>query len=239
MIIYLALLIPIVVSIIFYIFYKREFTWWEFFIPIATVFVVITITKAVINKYMVTFPEYWGSTVTAVFESEPYNYWQHQTCTRTISTGKTTTVVTYDCSHQENVAPKWYAVTDLKEEIRISEKLYDKLAKQFNTERIIVKKRKNYDPKDRCVGSKGTKFEGQRVGKYSYVYEVKWNGTDNTRKGYVSKHLYRNKIKASDLSIFNISIVSENLADSLGLFDYPEYSNEVLAFLPLFYYTES
>ena len=84
---YLALLIPIVVTAIFYFIKKHEFTWWEFFIPIASVAVVILISKLIIDTSSVKFTEYWGSTVTAVYEEEPYNYWHHQTCTRSVPCG--------------------------------------------------------------------------------------------------------------------------------------------------------
>jgi hypothetical protein len=226
---YLALLIPIVVSAIFYFIKKHEFTWWEFFIPIASVLLVIVISKLIIDHSSVRFTEYWGSTVTAVYEEEPYNYWKHQTCSRQVPCGTDSEGHTkycteyYDCSHQEDVGPSWWAVTNINEKFSITEKQHDELVKQFGTRKTSVNSRKNYDSRDKCVGSNGTKFEGKRVGEISYVYQTNWGGQDDTRKAYVSRHTYVNKIKASDLTIFNISLVPEKQVDSLKLFRYPEH----------------
>jgi hypothetical protein len=222
--VYLALLIPIVVTFIFYYFKKHEFTWWEFFIPIFSVLIAVVISKAIIDHNSVSFTEYWGSTVTAVYEEEPYNYWQHQTCsyTTTDSKGNSTTHY-YDCSHQEDVGPSWWAVTDINEKFSITEKQHDELVAQFKTKKNVIDSRRNHDSRDKCVNSKDTKFEGKRVGEKSHIYQTLWNGSDYTRKAYVSQHTYVNKVKASDLTIFNISLVSDEQADSLGLFKYPEY----------------
>jgi len=227
--VYLALLIPIVVTGIFYFFRKSEFVWWEFFIPIAVVLLATVISKAVVDKTSVTFTEYWGSTVTAVFEEEPYNYWHHETCSETYACGTDSDGNTkyctryYDCSHQDDVGPSWWAKTNLGETFSISEDWYDKLIVQFGTRKSITDSHDNYDPRDKCVGSNGTKFEGKRVGEISYVYQTSWGGQDETRKAYVSQHTYENRIKASDLTIFNIAIVKEDQVDSLGLFRYPEH----------------
>lgn len=231
MIIYLALLVPIIVTGIFYYIKKHEFVWWEFFIPIASVLVATIISKVIIDHQSVQFDEYWGSTVTAVYEQEPYNYWHVQTCTRSVpcgtdSEGNTEYCdETYDCSHQDDVGPSWWAKTNINETFGITEQQYDELVRQFGRERIVVDSHRNHAPRDRCVGSKGTKFEGKQVGKVSYEYETNWGGEDNTRKAYVSIHSYVNKVKASDLSIFNMKLVKEEEADSLGLFKYPLYKN--------------
>ncbi len=227
--VYLALIIPIIVTLIFYSFKKHEFTWWEFFIPIAVVLVATLISKAIIDHTSVTFTEYWGSTVTSVYEEEPYNYWHHETCYREVPCGTDSQGNTqyctesYDCSHQDDVGPSWWAETNLNETFYISEKQHDELVKQFGTKKTIIKTRNNYAPRDRAVYSKGTKFEGTRVGNTSNVYQTNWGGQDETRKAYTSQHKYENRVKASDLTIFNLSLVSEEEVDSLGLFRYPEH----------------
>lgn len=226
---YLALLVPLIITGIFYLYKKHEFTWWEFFIPIASVLVVIVISKLVIDHTSVRFTEYWGSSVVSVYEEEPYNYWQVQTCSRQVPCGTDSDGNTqycteyYDCSHQVNVPPSWWAITDIGEKVSISDKLYDELVIQFKTKPVISNSRKNHSANSRAVGSAGTKFQGTRVGSYSYVYRANWNGSDDTRKPYASVHTYVNKVKATDLSIFNIALVNEKQVDSLGLFRYPDY----------------
>lgn len=227
--VYLALLIPIIVTGIFYFIKKHEFTWWEFFIPIAAVLFATVISKAVINHTSVQFTEYWGSTVTAVYEEEPYNYWRTQICSRQVACGTDSEGNTkycteyYDCSHQVHVGPSWHAKTNIGEAFTISEKQHDELVIQFRTKKTIIDSRRNHDSRDHAVSSNGTKFEGKRVGEISYVHQTLWNGSDETRKAYTSQHTYENRVKASDLTIFNIEIVKEADVDSLGLFRYPEH----------------
>jgi hypothetical protein len=231
MIVYVSLLIPLIVTLFFYVFNKHKFAWWEFFVPLLSVLLAVVISKLIIDHTSVQFTEYWGSTVVAVYEEEPYNYWHHETCSEQYQCGTDSDgnpeycTRYYDCSHQDDVGPSWWAETNLGEYLRLSEKEYEEISKQFKTKSNITETHKNYDPNDKAVGSKGTKFEGQKVGEVSYVYQYVWDGTDNTRKAYTSVHTYENRVKASDLSIFNIDIVSEELADSLGLFEYPEYND--------------
>lgn len=223
--IYLALLVPLVITFGFYLYKKHEFAWWEFFIPIASTLVMIVISKLIIDYSSVHFNEYWGSTVTAVYEEEPWNEWHHETCsyTTTDSKGNTTTHY-YDCSHQDDYAPEWYAVTNLNEKFSITEKMHDELVAQFKTKKTVIDSRRNHSARSKAVGSNGTKFEGKRVGETSYIFQTVWSGDDNTRKAYVSVHSYVNKIKATDLSIFNIKEVTDEQANSLGLFKYPDYN---------------
>jgi hypothetical protein len=223
---WLALLIPLAITFGFYLYKKHEFTWWEFFIPIASVAIVIAITKVCVESAKVSYSEYWGSTVVAVYEKEPWNEWVHKTCQdcTTDSDGKEH-CTDYDCSYQDDHAPSWWAITNLNEEFSITEKEHDELVRQFNTKKTVIDKVENYDSDDRCTGSDGTKFQGKEVGEYSYTYETKWNKQENTRKAYASLHSYVNKVKASDLTIFNIKMVSEADADSLKLFKYPDCKN--------------
>jgi hypothetical protein len=229
--VYLALIIPIIVTGVFYFFRKSEFSWWEFFIPIGSVLIAIVISKAIIDHTTVSFDEWWGSSVTSVYEEEPYNYWHSEMCSKTVPCGSHTdsngNTVTdyctewYDCSHQDDVGPSWSAETNIGESFRISEKQHDEIIKLFKTNKTIINTHKNHTPSDYATSSRGTKFEDKRVGNISYVYQTDWNGSDETRKPYVSKHTYINKVKASDLSIFNIKIVDDKQADTLGLFKYP------------------
>ena len=231
MTVYFAILIPIIITIFVYLFYKSSFVWWEVFVPVITVLIAIVIAKTSIDTLNVTFTEYWGSTIVAVYEEEPYNYWHSETCSRQVACGTDSKGNTqycteyYDCSHQDDVGPSWWAITNIGEKIDISEKLHDELVAQFGTAKKSIKSRKNYSSSDKCVGSKGTKFQNKRVGNVSHIYETKWNGTDHTRKAYSSRHKYTNKIKASDYTVFQYTKINEETAAELGLFEYPKFIN--------------
>ncbi len=228
MIMFGSLIVCLIVTGVFYFIDKSRILWWEFFIPIAATLILIFGMKLLVDHANVQFTEYWGETITSVYEQEPYNYWQVQTCTRsypcgTDSKGNTEWCTeTYDCSHQVDVGPSWDCKTDLKNDYSLTEHQYDSINALFGGRRSIVNSRSNYSPRDGCSGSRGTKFEGKRVGDVSYTYENNWPGSEKTRKGYFTQHKYENKIKATDLSLFNISVVNKKQADSLGLYEYPE-----------------
>ena len=228
MIMFGALLVCLAVTGVFYFIDRNRYLWWEFFIPVAATLLIIFGMKALVEHSSVQFTEYWGETMVSVYEEEPYNYWHVETCSRSVPCGTdkdgNTEYCTeyYDCSHQDDVGPSWWCKTDLGKEYYITEQQYDSIRILWQTSRKVIKSHDNYAPRDRCVGSKGTKFEGKQVGQVSYVWQTDWPGTDPTRKGYFTKHQYENRIKASDLSLFNISVVSKEEADSLGLYDYPD-----------------
>ena len=231
MIVYGSLIVVIIVTLIFYFLNPKKILIWEFFIPIAVTLAIIFGTKALINYANVTFTEYWGETIVSVYEEEPYNYWKTETCSRTYACGTDSKGNTqycteyYDCSHQEDVGPSWWNVTDLNNHYSNSEHLYDSLVRLYGTPKVVVEQKENYDSDDRAVSSNGTKFQGKAVGDYSYIYKYSWPKTEKTRKGVFSEHSYENRIKASDLSLFNISVITDKQADSMGLYKYPELDN--------------
>ena len=226
--IYGSLFIVLIVTIIFYLRDKAAYKWWEFFIPFIVTFGAIIGAKAIIEHAAVTFTEYWGETITDIYEEEPWNEWITKTCTEsyacgTDSKGNTEYCTrTYDCSYQDDHYPKWYCKTNLGNTHTMDESYHDSLVSLYASGKKVIKTRRNYSPRTRSCGSSGTKFNGTNVGQTSNVYKTTWPNTENTRKGVFSKHKYENRIKASDLSVFNIAIVSEEEADSMGLYKYPE-----------------
>jgi len=233
MLIYLALLIPIFTTLGFYLFFKHNYKWWEFFIPIIGTLGVILLTKLIFDTSRVNFTEWWGSTVIAAYEEEPYNYWHTQTCYHDVPCGTDSDGNTkycsepYDCSHQEDVGPDWWFVTNIGEKVSCTEKEYEHFKSYWRSSATAIDQHKNHAPRDKAVQSEGTKFEGKAVGQISYTYECKWHSNiwplcDETRIPYTSKHRYVNRVKASDLSVFIISVVTEEEADSMKLFKYPE-----------------
>lgn len=230
MIMFGALLVCLAVTGVFYFLDKSRYLWWEFFIPIAATLILIFGMKLLVDNASVKFTEYWGETMIAVYEEEPYNYWHSETCTRSYACGTDSNgnteycTETYDCSHQDDVGPSWSCKTNLDNVYNLTEHQYDSIKVLFGRGRTVINSHSNYDSGDRCVGSKGTKFEGKRVGETSYDWGTNWPGTDVTRKGYFTIHKYENRIKASDLSLFNISVVTEEEADSMGLYKYPDIS---------------
>ena len=228
MIVFGALIVVLLVTAIFYFLNPERYKWWEFGIPLVVTLGLIFGSKAIIDHSSVMFTEYWGESIVSVHEEEPWNEWIHRTCSRQVPCGTDSEGHTkycteyYDCSYQADYGPEWYCKTDLNNTYRMSERLHDSLVAVYGTGKKITGTHRNHSANSSAAGSRGTKFEGTRVGRESYVYSTIWPRTEETRKGVFTKHRYENRIKASDLSLFNISIVSEEQADSLGLYNYPE-----------------
>jgi len=229
MIIFGSIAIAAIFAIILIIFFKNKITWWE----LALILIIPTAlsfgSKAVVESVSANFIEYWGDEVVSVWEEEPYNEWISQTCTREYACGTDSKgniqycTEPYDCSYQNDEGPRWYAKTRLGETISITESKYDKWNIQFGGNRIKTRTRKNYATRDRCSYSSGTKFQGKQVGKYSYNWKTVWNGDYLSQIPVTTKHSYENRIKASDYSVFNYIEVTDETADSLKLFKYPEF----------------
>lgn len=226
MIVWLICIIPVITTGIFYALKPKEFVWWELILPIVISIGITFLTKLITDDLNVQHDEVWGSTVVEVYESEPYNKWVHKTCTRsrpcgTDSNGNTKYCTEYyDCSYQDNVGPKWYAKTSIGKSPNITEFQYDSIRDLWGNNVQIVKTRRNHSSRSRASSSNGTKFEGTRVGKTSNVNMVKWGLEETTRIPWASRHTYENRIQASDVTVFDLKVVTEEEADSLSLFEY-------------------
>lgn len=236
MIIYGAILLSFAITLVFYLLHKDQYKWWEFFLPPISTAVVALVFKLIFSTIGYNFNETWGSTIVSITEQEPYNYWHSETCYHDVPCGTDSDGNTeycsepYDCSHQVDVGPEWKAVTSINEHLSLTEKQYDSLVYQFGytmNSRTIIDQHRNHSPNDKSAwfSSRRSKFEGKKVGKVSYVYETKWQGEDHTRKAVSTIHKYVNKIKASDLTIFNIKVIDKKQADTIGLFEYPKMTD--------------
>ncbi|MFA5152090.1 MAG: hypothetical protein WC554_06000 [Clostridia bacterium] len=228
MYIWLALLVPVLITSIGWWFNKKKYAIWEIFVPFGVTLVLILGAKGLITLSERTFTEYWGSNVTTVYENEPYNVWDHQTCYHTIHPGKNSTVrIPYDCSHQDDYGPSWSAKTNINETFRIEESQFDAAQKLFGTNKIVVSSTRNYNTKDKATSSRGTKFENKPVGINSFNWSVAWRGEDSTLISVATSHTYINKIKSSDLSKFDMKRIKRKEADTLHLFKYPKLDDKL------------
>lgn len=227
-----AFFVNIVTTLVFFLRNPKEYKWYELVLSLVITTSLIIGAKAIVEHSAVTFTEHWGETIVSVFEEEPWNEWITKTCseqyacgTTTDANGNSTTQYCtryYDCSYQDNHSPRWYCKTDLGNTYYMTEKYHDELVKLYGTTKNVIKTRNNHSSNSKCSGSDGTKFQGQRVGRTSNVYKTNWNKIEDTRKGVFTKHKYENRIKSADITLFDISLVTDEEADSLGLFDYPE-----------------
>ncbi len=230
MIIYGCIIIALIVAAFLWFKFKKQVVWWEYLLLLIPIPLVLGI-KLLVKDAQITFAEYHGGDVIAVYEEEPANAWVEKTCTERYWCGTDEDGMakyctrTYSCPEQEDYSPSWWCKTSNGETISITEAQHDNWSKRFGNNKTAIQKTRNHAPNDRCVGSSKTKFKGKTVGAYSYTYKTIWDGNYSTSIPITSEHSYKNRIKASDLSDFKMEKVDEETANKMGLYDYPKLTN--------------
>jgi len=205
MIIWFALIIPIVAAIICFIFYKREVIWWEIAILMCVSFLFIFGAKLLVDKYKYQEEEYWGTYVTMVCYEEPWIEYIHSTCTRTYACGTDANgntvycTETYDCSYYSHHAAEWYIIDNIGERTDIDRNVFDKLMYKFGNKLWVDMNRElHYDMEhSQC--------------KNGDMYRATWDGSFARIEPMVSKHTYSNNVVHTH-SVFNFPEVSDTLS---------------------------
>lgn len=206
MIIYGALLIPLITVIVLYLFFSHKTVWWEFFIPLVASLIFIVTTKLVIETAQVTSKEYWGSFIDRVEYFEDWNEYIHQTCTRTCccdSKGQNCSTETYDCSYVLYHPPIWRIITTTDEVIDINQSEYTQIKQKLGNEQFIELNR-NYYTKD------GNEFFS------------KWLKDSISAISVTTLHHYENRVKAADQCVFHFEKVEKSDIKKYSLKQYPE-----------------
>lgn len=203
---YFALLIPILLGIILYVWFDRQMLWWEFLIPFCSSIIIIFIFKYSAETYNVTDKEFMNSPVDYVYHDDEWDEWITQTCSRSCccdSKGQNCGTETYDCSYRSYHPECWGTIDIYGGEHSMTEFEYKKLTKQFGNESFVEMNRDYYT------------IDGDR-------HISKWNRNDiNSVELNVSSHNYTNRVQASN-SILNYSDMTEDVAKIYSLYDYPE-----------------
>lgn len=204
MIIYGALLIPIISAIILYKFFHKHIAWFEFVIPLAASIILVVISKAVIKHTQLQCKEYWGSMVQRVEYYEEWNEYIHRTCTRSCGKGCTTT---YDCSYVEAHPPVYKIITTTNETITIAGNEYARICMQFGNKTFVELNRHYYTD------------DGD-------LYVSAWPGDSLKAIPVTTVHHYTNKVKAADQSVFHFKPVHKPDRIKYDLKEYPPITNK-------------
>lgn len=205
MIIYGALLIPLIVAMALYFFFRRSVVWWEFFVPLAVSLLLTFIMKLTIEHVQVSSTEYWGSMVSRAVYYEPWNEWITQTCYSTCccdDKGNNCQQVPYDCSYELNHAAEWKVETTTGEGIGVSEARYKELKERFGNDKFINMHRHYY-----TLNGDG------------HVSE--WQADSVTAEPVTTVHTYENRVKAADQSVFHFEKVDTADIRKYSLKGYP------------------
>jgi len=198
----IAFIIPLIFTIFLLVFFRQKVVWWEYLIIVLPSTIIAACLYFGMISYTTSDTEYFGSYVTGIKYYEPWDEYIHQTCTRTVGSGKNQTTETYDCSYVENHSPEWKQLLSSGYEYGISHAEYNRLFSLWNTENSFIDMHRDYHSQD------------------GDCYSKLWDGNISHSKTRTVTHNYENKIKGSK-SIFGFENISPDEAKTLGLFEYP------------------
>lgn len=214
MIIYLALLFPILLTIILFIYFKDKTQKWEIIIPFVGITLFILIAKWICISSLTDDIEYLGGLVTEV---RYYEDWDEEVscrhpiyCKSCSGTGKNKTCSEYVCGHRHmydiDYHPKyWEAITTLSD-YSISQEKYNQLIHKFEA-----------IPKFHNMNRTYHSINGD-------MYFGKWDNRNKTLEPVAREHSYENRPRASH-SIYHYEEVDTIDLKVYKPFEYPVIYN--------------
>lgn len=200
MIIWLALLIPVITATILYYKFNHKTLWWEFLIPFGVSVLLIVIFKFGIEKIQTRDTEYWGGWATKAEYYEDWNELVHYTETETYtdSRGRTRSRTVHK-TRVDYHPPVWQVVDSNGISVMVDSGTFEYLCSKFRN-RKFVELHRAYHTDD------------------GDLYVTTWNQEESTLTPVVTSHSYENRVAVSH-SVFNFPEVDPK---TYGLFEYPE-----------------
>lgn len=209
--IWFALLIPVVLTVITYMLYRKHVLVWELFIPLLIAIIAIGISKFTIEKVATDDVEYKTRLINSTIYYEPYTTWVSKTCSRTncYGSGKSRycTTTYYDCSYCDYNSAQYYVIDDKGNKHSITHEFYEKLCSKWGEKRFLELNR-------------NIRYHGS-CGDDGDAYVTDWNRDSCVAEVFNYTHHYENRIQAAH-SAFKFPTITKEIADSLGLFDYTD-----------------
>ena len=212
--IWYALLIPVVLSIISYVIWHKFFIWWELLFPTAISALAILISYYALKETSMEDIEYNGYVITEARYYEPWETWVKKTCSYTTcnsrdKNGNCTSHTThyYDCSYCDYNGAYWRAYDNFGHEFSISQAKYQELMIRWKCKQVFHELNRSINYHGSC-------------GKDGDMYTITWNGKIETSECSVLERPFKNIVKVSH-SAFQYPVITDEQADSLKLYHYP------------------
>lgn len=218
MIVYLALLIPVILAILLYVLYRHALVWWEVTIPMGVTLVFILLAKWIAVSSLTSDTEWLGGYVTEVRYYEPWDeevpcrhpiYCKREVCS---GSGKEREChdEEYECGHEHAYdvdyhSQYWSALTTLGGH-GLSQSEYNKLVDQFGSGKQFVDQHRDFHSVD------------------GDMYSTMWGGEEEKLEPVVQSHTYENRPAASK-SIYHYDEVDTFDIKTYKPFDYPKLSD--------------
>lgn len=217
MIIWLALIIPVLTAVVLYFFFNHKTIWWEFIIPFAASALLILIMKFASETSQTTDTEYWGEQIINAIYSEPWD--ERVSCRHPISCShpeycKDKDGKEYQCGYQHSNdgyyhdydvdyhSEYWEINTEFGNSERVSQTEFNRLVNKWGN-KVFEDKHRKFHSID---------------GDWYVTYFPK---QDDKIECYVSQHFYENRVQASH-NVFNYPDVTDEEKKLYGLYEYPE-----------------
>lgn len=209
--IYSAFIIPIIVSLVGFLLYKKKVTPIEIGLNILITCVIVVISFFIFKKITTSDVEYNGHIIVEARFYEEWETYVNKTCTKTKRSGKHTRTVHYDCSYCDHHPERYELVDDSGNTFSISEEEYQKVVKRWGKTPIFKDLNRNINHNFMC-------------GKDGDMYYVTWNGDVKTSMISTTKHSYDNILQYGN-SAFDFERIDSDEAEKMGLYEYPEVDN--------------
>lgn len=216
MLIWGAVIIPVLTAIVLLKFFKKNIVWWEVLLPMAVSIVLIFAVKSAAEYSEIADVEYWGGYVTHSDYSQawdervscrhPKYCTRSKTCYSTDSKGRSRSYScseTYQCGYYHlydvDYHPEQWDVFDSNgRTFSVSKSYFENLAKLWGN-RVFVDMHRNFHSID------------------GDVYRATWDNIDAHLDPTVTQHTYENKIKVSK-SVFHFQDIDPKVTPVL---EYP------------------
>lgn len=216
MIIWFAMLIPLIACVFAMKYGGKKYVWWEFLLPTVGSFMLIAAIKMCTESSQLHDVQYRGGIITQARYSEAWSTWVKKTCHETYYTGsgknRKSHTRHYDCSYCDDHAPHWEALDDQGHTYSISEEKYNQLKKQWSATPRFV-------DLNRDIRTKSGLFSS--CGKDGDAYTIDWDKNMLTVESSTWETPYENYVQCSRVN-FGIKDVDEEMAKKYGLYEYPE-----------------
>jgi hypothetical protein len=213
--IWYALLIPILISVLGWFLFKSKIVWWEVLIPVGASALFILISYFTMKSTTLEDVEYNGYIITEARYYEPYITWVDKTCSRSVPCGTDSKGNTkyctqyYDCSYCEENGPRWTMLDSGGNEIGITEGKYLALVKKWSATKAFVELNRDIDYHGGC-------------GQDGDMYRIVWDQHIFTSETTTYEKSFTNILK-SNHSAFNYPNIEKDKARTSGLYEYPQF----------------
>ena len=212
---FIIYIIPFFVAIILFLFFRRKVVWWEYVVLIIPSLVFSLLIKLCMVSYNVSDTEYLGGYVTKIIYYEEWDEMVLRTKTRRVPCGRDSNghtqyrTETYTVWERDYHPEEWvYVNNENNFEHNISKELYNKIKFRLNSPTVFKDMKRNYHRID------GDAYVTMYDGSIEHLYDITWS------------HKYKNKVQASQSNtIFKMLDIDKEMADSLGLYEYPEITD--------------